>query len=73
MFAVFASSNPLFQSSDFASVHLREAEALLAEVFQRCADQIQLLVIDDEEAIVEGSARPDRQSAILRVKLRLRA
>ncbi len=40
-------------AADFAGVHLREAEALAAEVFQRSADEIELPVVDDEEAVVE--------------------
>jgi len=48
-----AASKPRFESRNLRGVHPREAEALLAEVLQRRADQVELAVVDDEEAVVE--------------------
>ena len=38
--------------SNLARVELGEREALAAKVLQRCADKIEFLVVDDEEAVV---------------------
>ena len=46
-------SESRFQARDFRGVHLREAEALLAEVFEGGADQVEVAVVDDEKAVVE--------------------
>ncbi len=40
-------------AADFAWIEFRERKALAAEVFQRRADEIELLVVDDEESVVE--------------------
>ena len=37
--------HPSLDSSDFTCVHLHEAEALLAQILQRCAYQVEFLVI----------------------------
>ena len=43
-------SEPCFQARDFLRIHLREAEALSAEILEGRSDQVQLPVVDDEEA-----------------------
>ncbi len=40
--------------ADLGGVHLREAEALCSEVFQRGPDQVEFLVVDDKKSVVEG-------------------
>ena len=55
---------------DLVGIHLREAEALPAEVFQRCAYQVEFPVVDDEKSVVKRLARPDRKTTVLRVELR---
>ena len=62
-------SKPCLQAGDFRGVHLREAEALLAEVLERSADQVEFAVVDDEEPVVEVLAEADGQRRILGVEL----
>ena len=52
-------SHPRFQIWDFGGGKLREGEAFPAEVFQRCTDEIQSLVINDEKTVVEVLAFAD--------------
>ena len=44
-------------------VKLREDEALGAEVFQRCADEVEFFVVDDEKSVVELSQNLRQQHA----------
>jgi methylphosphotriester-DNA--protein-cysteine methyltransferase len=46
-------SHPRLEIGDFGSVQLREGKALPAKVFQRCTDQIENLVVDDEKSVME--------------------
>ena len=52
-------------AADFAGVHLRETEALAAEVFQRGADEVEFPVVDDEETVVEGFVVADGELRVL--------
>ncbi len=38
--------------ANLARIHFRETEALATEVLERCADEVEFLVVDDEEAVV---------------------
>ena len=42
----------LLDPQNLAFVHLGEAGALATEVLERCADKVEFLVTDDEEAVV---------------------
>ena len=61
-------SNSPLQSGDFTRVKFRECKALLAKVFQRCAEEVERLVVDDDKSIMEVCAVANRQAAILRVE-----
>ena len=58
----------ILDAVNLARVHLGEAETLAAKVFQRCTYQIQLLVIDNQKAIVKGFIVADGEMRILRVE-----
>ena len=49
-------------------VELCEGEALGAKVFQRRADEIEFLVVDDEEAVVESFVVAHGEFRVLRVE-----
>ena len=49
-------------------VELREGEALPAEVLERCADEIEFPVVDDEEAVVKLFGVAHCELRILRVE-----
>ena len=53
-------------AGDFAWVELHEGEALSAEILERCADEVELLVVDDQESIVERFAVADGELRILK-------
>ena len=55
-------------SADSGGVELCESEALGTKVFQRRADEIKLLVVDDEEAVVEGFVVAHGEFRVLRVE-----
>ena len=55
-------------AGDFAGVELHEGEALSAEILERCADEVELLVVDDQESIVERFAVADGELRILGVE-----
>ena len=61
-------SHPRFQIGDFGGGKFREGEAFPAKVFQRGADKIQHLVVDDEESVVEVLACAHGQSTVLPVE-----
>ncbi len=63
-------SCPCLQPFDFAGIHPGEPKALASKVLQRCPDEVQLLVVDDEETVVERRAGLYAQSRILLVELR---
>ena len=58
----------LLDARYFARIHLGKSETLPAKVFQRCADEIKLLVVDDEEAVVEGFVVTDGEFRVLGVE-----
>ena len=55
-------------AGDFAWVELHEGEALSAEILERRADEVELLVVDDQESIVERFAVADGELRILGVE-----
>ena len=55
-------------AGDFAGVELHEGEALSAEILERRADEVELLVVDDQESIVERFAVADGELRILGVE-----
>ena len=57
--------HPRLEAGNLRGVYLREPEALLAEILQGRADQVQLLVVEDEEAVMEVLAYGGRRSPIL--------
>ena len=58
----------LFDAFDFAYIQFRKGEALLAEVFQRRAYQVEFLVVDDKKSVVEGFVVADGEFRVLRVE-----
>ena len=57
-----------FDAADFTGIELCEGEALGAEVFERCADEVEFLVVDDEETVVEGFVVADGEFRVLGVE-----
>ena len=55
-------------AADVGGVEFREGETLGAEVFERCADEVEFLVVDDEKAVVERFAVADGESRVLGVE-----
>ena len=55
-------------AADVGGVELCEGETLGTEVFQRRADEVEFLVVDDEEAVVEGLVVADGEFRVLRVE-----
>ena len=58
----------LLDAADVGGVEFRERKTLGAEVFERRADEIKLLVVDDEEAIVEGFVVAHGEFRVLHVE-----
>ena len=58
----------LLDAADVGGVELRERETLASKVFQRCADKIKFLVVDDKKAVVERFVVADGEFRVLRVE-----
>ena len=63
-------SNPRLETRYLAGVEFREGEAFTPEVLQRRTDEIQLLVVDDQKAVVEILRCAHGQPAVLCVERR---
>ena len=63
------SSDPRHYSGDFARIHLRKSKTLSAEIFERRADKIKLLAVDDQEAVVERQTGLDHKAAVPGIEL----
>ena len=53
---------------DVGGVEFADYEALFAEVFERGAEEIDVLVVDDQEAVVKVAGCLDGESAVLGVE-----
>ena len=62
-------SNPLHDRRDEHRIHLRDGAVLTAKVFQRGAEMIEFLVVENQKTVVKGSDSLDLQSWILFVEL----
>ena len=58
----------LLDAANLARIHFGEAEALLAKVFQRRADEVEFPVVNDEEAIMERLVVADGELRVLGIE-----
>ena len=55
-------------AGDFSGGEFHECETLSAEILERCADEIDILVVDDEKPVMERLIVPDGKLRVLGVE-----
>ena len=58
----------LLDATNRALIQLGEREAFCTEVLQRCTDEVDFLVVDDEKAVVEGFVVADGEFRVLAIE-----